>query len=68
MPHHKVACFQCWGLLPAPLRVAVTRSRGGNRLAAVGDAARWLRENVAEGVRINQPKFRITFADGGAPR
>ena len=69
VPHRKLSCPDCWWLLPVELRKAVTH--GTNRLTAVGEAARWLRENVAEvqAASTPAPTLRITIADpfGGAP-
>lgn len=70
VPHNKLACLDCWWLLPVELRKSVTNARGGNRLAAVGEAAKWLRENVAEGQLVDQKPSTWTLADrfGGRPR
>lgn len=66
VPHHKLSCLNCWGLLPAQVRRAVTRAAPADRLRVVGEALRWFRENVAEGKRINPPT--VTLAEfGGYP-
>lgn len=39
------------------MREAITNARGGNRLAAVGEGARWLREHLVDG----------RFPDQGVP-
>lgn len=51
VPHHLLACRDCWWELPAPLRNAFRRP-GANRLTAVGEALAWYRANMRDGVRL----------------
>jgi hypothetical protein len=73
MPHRLLACRNCWFLLPADQRNAITRARGGRRLQLVGEAIGWYRENVHNGELVadqSEPAPRFTIADrfGGFPR
>lgn len=45
VPRSKLACLDCWYLLPAGLRRRVSANRGRN-LSVVAEALRWYRDNV----------------------
>lgn len=70
VPHSKLACSDCWWLLPVEHRKAVTNAGSLIRLGVVGEALRWYRENMADGRLKNQPPEGFTLADkfGGRPR
>jgi hypothetical protein len=71
VPYRLLACRNCWYLLPADQRNAITRARGGHRLQLVGEAVGWYREYVPDGQLVadqGKPGPRITIADGGFPR
>lgn len=70
VPHAKLACFECWWLLPEEMRKAITDARGHERLVEVGKAARWYREHVAGGRLVDapeQPHLTITLDESWRP-
>lgn len=48
VPRAKLACLDCWYLLPADLRRPLDRF-GGRKLEHVSRALQWYRENVRGG-------------------
>lgn len=71
VPHNKLACRSCWWHLPEDMRGAITNARGGNRLAAVGEGARWLREHLVDGRFPDQGMpghLTITIDESWRPR
>jgi hypothetical protein len=71
VPHNKLACPDCWWLLPIDMRKAITGARGRNRLQLVGEAVGWYREHVVDGhlvPRAGEPEITYTLDESWRPR
>lgn len=70
VPFNRLACLDCWPLLPVDQRTAITRARGRHRRELVGEAIGWYRTHVARGRLINEPpkNVRYTLDESWRPR
>jgi hypothetical protein len=68
VPHTKLACRNCWLLLPENQRTAVVRARGDDRLRVVGEALAWYRAHVHYGRLIADEPAEVWYMiDDGRP-
>jgi hypothetical protein len=71
VPHNKLACRDCWWLLPTDMRKAITDARGGRRLQLVGEAVGWYRQHVHGGQLVQQhgaPEITYSINENWRPR